>query len=149
MDIFKREVELADRQRTPLSVLMIDADNFKQINDAHGHSVGDRVLVRIVDTIRHSLRSYDSIGRYGGEEFLVILPHTGPEAGAKLAERLRAEVEKQEIAVPGVSIRCTVSIGLRSAETDEMNSLRQNLIADADHALLKAKDLGKNRVEHL
>jgi diguanylate cyclase (GGDEF)-like protein len=149
MDIFKREVELADRQRTPLSVLMIDADNFKQINDAHGHSVGDRVLVRIVDTIRYSLRSYDSIGRYGGEEFLVILPHTGREAGAKLAERLRAEVEKQEIAVPGASIRCTVSIGLRSAETDEMNSLRQNLIADADHALLKAKDLGKNRVEHL
>jgi diguanylate cyclase (GGDEF)-like protein len=148
MDIFKRETELADRQDTALSVLMIDADNFKQINDAYGHGIGDRVLVRIMETLRFSLRSYDSVGRYGGEEFLVILPHTGREDGLKLAERLRVEVEKQAIAVPGASIHCTISIGLHSVEAGEAKPLPSDLIADADHSLLKAKDLGKNRVEH-
>lgn len=149
MDIFKKEADLASRQQSALSVLMIDVDNFKQINDVYGHGVGDRVLARIADTLRLSLRTYDSVGRYGGEEFLIILPHTELDQGLKLAERLRAEVASQPIPVHSESIHCTISIGIRSLKAGEEPSLKDSLIADADHALLRAKDLGKNRVEQV
>lgn len=149
IDIMKREEELALRQGTGLSILMVDADNFKRINDVYGHAAGDKILATIADTIRFALRSYDSIGRYGGEEFLVVLPHAGSEDGFKLAERLRSEVSRQRIMVDAETIRCTVSIGIASADAGEHQSDKRSLIADADHALLKAKDLGKNRVERL
>lgn len=149
MDIMKREEELALRQGVALSVLMVDADNFKRINDVYGHTVGDRILVTIADTIRFTMRSYDSIGRYGGEEFLVVLPHTDAEEGLKLSERLRAELASQRIMIDAETLRCTVSIGIASAEVGKYDPEKHNLIADADHALLKAKDSGKNRVERL
>lgn len=149
MDIMRREEELAVRQGTALSILMVDADNFKRINDVYGHAAGDKILATIADTIRFALRSYDSIGRYGGEEFLVVLPHAGKDDGFKLAERLRSEVAMQRIMVAAETLRCTVSIGIASADAGEHQPDRRSLIADADHALLKAKDLGKNRVERL
>jgi diguanylate cyclase (GGDEF)-like protein len=149
MDIMKREEEVASRQNTPMSVLMVDADDFKRINDEYGHDAGDLILLSIADTMRFALRSYDSIGRYGGEEFLVVLPHTGSEDGLKLAERLRAAVAAKQIMVGDEAIRCTVSIGIASADVGDVWQDKMSLVADADHALLKAKDLGKNRVERL
>lgn len=146
MDIVKREEELASRQNTPLSVLMIDADDFKRVNDVYGHEAGDRVLLTIADTIRFALRSYDSIGRYGGEEFLVVLPHAGREDGYRLADRLRTEVAKRRIMVHGETIYCTVSIGVCSVNGGEMDLAHKNMVVTADQALLKAKEAGKNRV---
>lgn len=149
MDILRREEELSSRQQTALSVLMVDADNFKHINDMYGHATGDRILATIADTMRFALRSYDSIGRYGGEEFVVVLPHTNREDGFRLAERLRNEVAAQPILADSEAIRCTISIGIASTDGKSPRTENANLIADADHALLKAKDLGKNRVEWL
>jgi diguanylate cyclase (GGDEF)-like protein len=146
MDIVKREEELAARQGTPLSVLMIDADDFKRVNDVYGHEAGDKVLVTIADTIRFALRSYDSIGRYGGEEFLVMLPHAGREDGYRLADRLRAEVSGHRIMVHGETIYCTVSIGVYSVDAGQMDLAGKNMVVSADQALLKAKEAGKNRV---
>lgn len=108
----------ARRNSLPLSMLVIDVDHFKSINDSFGHSTGDRVLLAVGDTIRSCLREVDVLARYGGEEFAVIAPHTTPEAALKLAERIRATIERQaRFARNGEGGRCvTASIGVAGCE---------------------------------
>ncbi|HEU4707945.1 MAG TPA: diguanylate cyclase [Methylophilaceae bacterium] len=147
MDILSRENDHASREETPLSILMVDVDHFKSINDVHGHPVGDVVLVEVVKALRQQLRSYDSIGRYGGEEFMVVLPSAGRNEAIKLAERLRKGVESALIEVGDTRIPCTVSIGVKSIDPHFEQHI-DTLVMAADHALLAAKSKGRNRVEY-
>lgn len=146
LEVLDTEINHALREQTALSIMMIDVDCFKSINDTHGHQAGDLVLQEIVHLIRRSFRPYDAIGRYGGEEFLVILPGTDVEAGIALAERARAQVEDGWLLAGRDNLCCTVSIGVTSVDFDQRQMSRDALIAEADRALLEAKRSGRNRV---
>ncbi|MEB2343434.1 MAG: diguanylate cyclase [Deltaproteobacteria bacterium] len=139
------EVLRAVRYHTPLAVLLLDLDHFKRVNDTHGHRVGDAVLQVVADTLRATLRSTDVAGRYGGEEFLVVLPQTERAGAVALAERVRAAIEETAIDVGGPApVSVTVSIGV--AALDERTGSAEQLVERADGALYAAKDAGRNRV---
>ncbi len=121
----------------------MDIDHFKRINDQHGHLVGDRVLAHFAQTVGQALRYTDYLGRFGGEEFVVLLPHTGMEAALAMAERVRQAVEQQSV-IAGQPT-CTASLGLASIEAGE--ATLDELLARADLALYRAKADGRNRVE--
>ncbi|HVR52119.1 MAG TPA: GGDEF domain-containing protein [Pseudorhodoferax sp.] len=125
------------------ALLMVDVDCFKQINDQHGHAAGDRVLVQLVQALAHALRTVDRLGRYGGEEFLVLLPETGMDEARRVAERMRQAVA-QRAATPAVPA-CTVSIGVAGVQRGDASL--DAVLARADAALYEAKRLGRNRVE--
>ncbi|EHP42723.1 diguanylate cyclase [Cupriavidus basilensis OR16] len=127
----------------PLSLLLMDIDHFKRINDQHGHMVGDRVLARFAQIVGRALRHTDYLGRFGGEEFVVLLPRTGMEAALAMAEDVRQAVEQQS-AIAGQPA-CTASLGLASIEAGE--ATLDELLARADSALYRAKAEGRNRVE--
>ena len=146
MDILSRENDHASREATELSILMLDVDHFKLINDVHGHPAGDAVLIELVKALRKQLRTYDSLGRYGGEEFMVVLPDAGEQEALKLAERLRKAVESLSITVGQQQIRCTISIGIKTVDSVIMQHIDE-LVMAADQALLTAKANGRNRVE--
>jgi two-component system cell cycle response regulator len=133
-------------QGRQLSVLMIDVDHFKSVNDSFGHPSGDRALRLIADSLRINTRVFDSLARYGGEEFVVVMPGTGPEEAAVAAERLRSAVEAIEfLPLDGRRVPLTVSIGVAcppiAAGSPEL------LLQAADAALYEAKRNGRNRVE--
>jgi diguanylate cyclase (GGDEF)-like protein len=140
-----REIDRAARNRSPLSMLMVDIDNLKQVNDRFGHATGDQVLKRVAEVIRHELRHQDLPARYGGEEFAVLLPDTPVEGATQLGEKLRRRIadeffntfERDAFAV-------TVSVGC--AQHSEGKKFNQ-LLCTADEALVRAKTGGRNRVE--
>jgi hemerythrin len=135
---------LAKRYNRPLSLLMIDADHFKQVNDNFGHQTGDRVLVGICKTLRDCLRGTDRIGRLGGEEFAIILPETDREQATDLAERLLIRIRNMKIETGGVTpLIVTVSMGVATLDT-AMSDINV-LIKLADSALYRAKNGGRNR----
>ncbi|MDP2881845.1 MAG: diguanylate cyclase [Azonexus sp.] len=138
------ELERATRYGRPLSLLVLDCDNFKSINDCYGHLEGDKVLQNLAEVIRQCLRRSDSAYRYGGEEFVVLLPETDSLSAMALAERLRSLFAAQEtLATSGEKIHCTISIGVsRHVPTDNEISL----IRRADEASYRAKERGKNCV---
>jgi len=135
----------ASRIRTHLTLLMIDIDRFKDINDNLGHLVGAEVLKQVARTINSRIRINDLAGRYGGEEFLVILPHTAPHTAALVAEDLRKSIESLTIRFGGVRISVTVSIGVCSSQPDAPLTL-DALLGGADKAMYLAKDQNRNRV---
>ncbi|RCS31265.1 GGDEF domain-containing protein [Rhodanobacter denitrificans] len=138
-------VDEARRKHHELTVIMFDIDHFKQVNDSHGHQIGDQVLEQIVHACQGALRQFDRLGRLGGEEFLVVLPDTDLESGLNVAERLRAAVAAARPTVAGVGLQLSISLGvaqLRSAESGVTSLVRR-----ADAALYHAKDNGRNRVE--
>ncbi|MDP3540380.1 MAG: diguanylate cyclase [Azonexus sp.] len=138
------ELERAARYRRPLSLLVLDCDNFKCINDTFGHLEGDRVLQALALVITQCLRRTDSAYRYGGEEFVVLLPEATAEVAYTLAERLRSEFAGEEVfAADGRSIHCTVSIGVAEYVSGDGEA---SLIRRADEASYKAKQAGKNCV---
>ncbi|NQT90806.1 MAG: diguanylate cyclase [Candidatus Omnitrophica bacterium] len=145
MERFTGELERARYFNTQVSFLMIDIDNFKRINDKYGHLVGDVVLKEIAQTLKRNLREIDFIGRYGGEEFSVIMPDTAKEAAAVAGERLRSAVEASEIKAYDEKIMLTVSIGVSTFphDTGDLNQL----IDKADQMLYKAKGAGRNGVK--
>ncbi|RXF77881.1 diguanylate cyclase [Desulfovibrio sp. DS-1] len=138
------EAARAQRYGRPLSVLLLDADHFKSINDTWGHEAGDMVLRHITDVMGLSLRENDLIGRLGGEEFGVLLPETAQERALRTAERIRVAVEDAPVAVRDVWVGCTVSVG--AAEYRGANDSLDDLIRRADHMLMRAKEEGRNRV---
>jgi two-component system cell cycle response regulator len=141
------EMERARRYGLHLSVLMVDLDHFKAINDSYGHVVGDEVLRGVSGTLQREARTVDIVARYGGEEFVVVLPETGSEGALALAERIRARVAGTP-AVPGGEygwLRVTVSIGVATVPAPGVN-MPEELIAAADEALYRAKAEGRNRV---
>jgi two-component system, cell cycle response regulator len=135
-------LSMARRHREPAAVLMIDVDHFKSINDSMGHAAGDAVLREIADRLRHRVRLEDVVGRWGGEEFLVLSSITDADAAAVLAERLRAAVADEPVEIDGAGrIRVTVSIGCAAGTVDA-----EGLVREADAALYEAKAQGRNRV---
>lgn len=143
LEILEQEHGRATRYESPLAILAVDLDHFKQINDSHGHDAGDEALRTFANVVRSGLRGQDSAGRLGGEEFMVVLPETGPEEALQVAERLRATVEDLAICLDKKIIRLTVSVGIASLQTC---STVEELMKAADHALYAAKDAGRNRV---
>jgi len=134
----------SERYNAPLCVAMADLDHFKPINDTHGHKVGDQILTELAGILSDALRMPDKVGRYGGEEFLIILPHTTLVGGRKIAERLRAGVHRWEFASDkGTKLKLTVSVGLTQFRKGE--DLEQ-LLARVDKALYAAKHGGRNLV---
>lgn len=143
------EVVRARRHELPLSILLFDIDHFKQINDSHGHQVGDRVLVAFTRHVAKHLREPDVLARYGGDEFMVIAPHTPHEGACQLASRLHKTIEANRFAMKGIvgeglDLRLTTSIGVASvsAELDRIDQLVQL----ADTNLYRAKHDGRNRI---
>jgi diguanylate cyclase (GGDEF)-like protein/PAS domain S-box-containing protein len=145
MEQGQAELERAQRYGHALSVLMLDIDHFKGINDSHGHKAGDIVLQRLGDVMREALRTVDVIGRIGGEEFAVLLPETDLQRAAEVAERLRENVAGAEVVLEaGMPLHFTVSIGV--ARLEEKDSNLDILLNQADKALYRAKESGRDRV---
>jgi two-component system cell cycle response regulator len=148
----KEELARAQRQGTGLTCLLIDLDRFKQINDQHGHLVGDMALREAAQRVDAHIRGSDAAARFGGDEFVVLAPGISPEQAAALAERIRAAVCDTPLEVPsGARLSMTVSIGVAgtvlSREETDMKVAAERLLAEADSALYRAKQLGRNRVE--
>jgi diguanylate cyclase (GGDEF)-like protein/PAS domain S-box-containing protein len=141
-----QEVRRARRFARDMTVMMIDIDHFKKINDTHGHAVGDAVIQGVVKRSLESLRQSDTIGRFGGEEFAVMLPETSMAAAYDVAERLRVHMQERPIIAGHVPIQCTVSIGI--AQLTAQDGSFDDLLHRADTALYAAKNKGRNRVEN-
>jgi diguanylate cyclase (GGDEF)-like protein len=140
--------ELSRAQRTGsggVACVMVDLDHFKKINDTWGHHAGDQVLVTASAIMMASARQYDEVGRYGGEEFALLLPGTTLESAALVAERIRAKIEATEVEVDGKTIRMTASFGVACYPAPGMETLN-DLLKAADVALYQAKESGRNRV---
>jgi diguanylate cyclase (GGDEF)-like protein len=142
-DTLKRMVAQASRSRASLGVALLDLDHFKQINDTHGHGRGDEVLAVVAQTMKAAVRAGDFVGRYGGEEFVVVLPDTGPDGALAAMEKVRAAIA--QISLPSVDRAITASIGLAMLPGDGMDT--DTLVRNADRALYDAKSKGRNRVE--
>jgi two-component system, cell cycle response regulator len=146
LEMLGNELARSRRDGLPVAVVMADLDHFKHINDTHGHMVGDTVLCEAVSRMRNMLRPYDAIGRYGGEEFLVVLPGCIAQDAFKLAERLRIGIGQEPVKIPTGAIAVTSSLGV--AASDEIATLDASaLIRAADMALYRAKAAGRNCVE--
>ncbi|MCA4961851.1 GGDEF domain-containing protein [Pseudomonas sp. Y24-6] len=139
----QREIDMSRRHLQPLSLLMLDIDHFKRINDTHGHSAGDEVLKAVAASIKGQLRNVDMVFRYGGEEFLILLSNTGREAAAMVGERLRFATQAKEYLADGKSIELTVSLGCSTLLPGES---AESLLRRADSALYVAKREGRNRL---
>lgn len=145
LEVLKKELERAKRYKRDLSLLMLDIDFFKKINDNYGHLVGDKVLRDLVGLIKANIRQEEIIGRYGGEEFVLVLPETDSKGAYMLAERLRKIIELYKFIFEDVVIPVTVSIGVSSLNGREDIDYMK-LIEEADANLYKAKKSGRNRV---
>lgn len=144
-DLVEAELLRAERYGSPLSILLLDVDHFKQVNDTYGHKTGDAVLRKVADVCRETLREVDIVSRWGGEEFAILLPETPSERAAEVAERLRGALASAQIRLEdGEPIGCTVSIGCAS-QLSKVHDL-DAIIAFADTALYEAKRTGRNRV---
>jgi diguanylate cyclase (GGDEF)-like protein len=139
----QREIEMSRRHLQPLSLLMLDIDHFKRVNDSHGHSAGDDVLKAIAATIKAQLRNVDMVFRYGGEEFLILLSNTSREAASMVGERLRYAAQAAEYYADGQLIELTVSLGCSTLLPGES---ADSLLRRADSALYVAKREGRNRL---
>jgi diguanylate cyclase (GGDEF)-like protein len=139
----EREIEMSRRHSQPLSLLMLDLDHFKQINDTYGHSAGDEVLKAVAASIKNQLRNVDMVFRFGGEEFLILLSNTSREAAAMVGERLRFAAQAQDYVAEGKMIELTVSIGCSTLLPGES---AESLLRRADSALYVAKREGRNRL---
>ncbi len=146
LERLERELDRVSRYTTELSILMIDLDRFKAINDTRGHIVGDSVLRQLGDLLRGEVRSVDLAARYGGEEFVIVLPETDADGAQAFAERLRKRVLQTNFAETGDPLNLTVSIGVASTGQDGAVPTPDSLIAMADKALYRAKNEGRNRV---
>jgi two-component system cell cycle response regulator len=148
LDILEREVQRSSRERRTLGLVMADLDRFKSVNDSHGHFAGDAALREFVRRISASMRPYDSIGRYGGEEFLIVLPGCDAAQTASQAERMRAALANEPMSFNEISQVVTCSFGATSWLPDHPVS-EEALIRVADQALYQAKREGRNRVVFL
>ncbi len=142
-----RDLALAQRQRTALSCLMLDADHFKKTNDEFGHAVGDEILVRIVAACKGELRRSDIVGRMGGEEFCIFLPGTEMVDAVEVAERLRKAIAEIQVGAGAKTAVITASIGVAERAEDDVTP--QDMINRADKALYAAKKAGRNQVRYL
>lgn len=144
LDEFAREESRAARAGAPFSLAIFDLDYFKSVNDRYGHPGGDAVLKAFAEVLRATVRPYDTVGRYGGEEFALLMPQTGKDTAARVAERVRLELEARGVLAGGKRIDVTVSAGVASYGVDGADW--DTLLSAADNALYEAKRAGRNRV---
>jgi two-component system chemotaxis family response regulator WspR len=143
-DGLQRELARSERTHEPVALILADIDHFKTINDTYGHVAGDTVIRQLGQRLRNLVRASDSVGRYGGEEFIVLAGDCPPEPANRLAERLRRSIESHRIELPGSEVSVTMSVGVAVT----MRSMTaEALIAAADAALYRSKHAGRNRVE--
>jgi diguanylate cyclase (GGDEF)-like protein len=142
-DLAKRELARAERYDHETSMLMLDIDRFKKVNDTYGHPVGDEALIHLVGIIKDSVRMQDLYGRYGGEEFTILLAETSLEEAYQIAERLRVRIADSTLIVRNNTIKMTVSIGISTMTGHDKPSL-ETMIDHADKAMYEAKDAGRN-----
>jgi diguanylate cyclase (GGDEF)-like protein len=145
LDELARELRRNRRELTALAVVMADVDHFKAVNDTHGHAVGDAVLEQVAKRMRLTLRNSDSLGRYGGEEFLMILPYADVNGARDVSERVRMAVAAKPIIELPVVLSVTMSFGVACAQGSSLPE--EALLHAADQALYRAKANGRNRVE--
>ena len=138
----ERVIAAAQRSLHPLAIILLDADHFKQVNDTYGHDIGDVVLQMIAECCHQTVRKSDIVGRYGGEEFVILLPETDGSAALEIAERVRNVVANEHISIPHQSLTVTISLGVAIAqgETIELSTM----LSQADQALYRAKQAGRN-----
>jgi two-component system cell cycle response regulator len=146
MDNVRRERSRQDRGALVFSIILADIDHFKYVNDAYGHLAGDAVLVEVASRMVNSIRPYDSVGRYGGEEFLILAPSSDETGAIGLAERIRVAVEAKPFIVAGKRISVTASFGVAASAPGRLLEVQQ-LVRAADDALYRAKAHGRNRCE--
>jgi two-component system, cell cycle response regulator len=146
ISFLRREIARGRRERSPVAIVLADLDHFKRVNDTLGHSAGDAVLLEIARRFRSGLRVYDGVGRYGGEEFLLILPGCNLDAAMHRANVIRRLIEQNAIVAPQASLTATVSMGVTIADFYQDASV-EALLERADAALYQAKSNGRNRVE--
>jgi diguanylate cyclase (GGDEF)-like protein len=139
----EREVDRAIRYKNSLAFIMFDLDRFKQVNDTYGHPAGDQVLKTVASLARQELRDIDLIGRYGGEEFVILLPETGRKGARAIAERLRKRIAQTQIDIAQEKVSITISLGVSILSPDCSNLT--DLIAASDQALYIAKETGRNK----
>ncbi len=144
LELLQRELARSEREKSPVAVILADVDKFKNINDTSGHLGGDAVLREVAGRMRASLRPYDGVGRYGGEEFLVVAPGRDAAGGLKLAERLRASIGDTPVSTFEGVFAVTLSLGVG---TNRETCRADELVRAADAALYRAKEAGRNRVE--
>jgi diguanylate cyclase (GGDEF)-like protein len=142
------EFAFALRHRSELTVIMVDADHFKAVNDTHGHVIGDEVLKTMASQMKRVVRAEDLVARYGGEEFCVVARNIDRLASLVLAERLRRMIEVASVFAGGHEVRVTASIGVATMTVEQPYSDVAALVAAADGALYRAKRGGRNRAEH-
>jgi diguanylate cyclase (GGDEF)-like protein len=140
-----REMDRAKRYRHALTVILVDLDEFKHVNDDHGHMAGDRVLSTVAESLRREARAVDIVGRYGGDEFVLVLPETPMEGAIVFAERLRQRIHAVDFAEGGEPWYVSASIGVASYPTEDV-ATSEDLIARADQAMYRAKHEGRNQV---
>jgi diguanylate cyclase (GGDEF)-like protein len=146
MGCLESEMERASRESKPLSIVLLDLDHFKQVNDVHGHAAGDAVLEEAARRMKASMRGYDQVGRYGGEEFLIVAPGCGPQDSLTLAERVRGSIGSEAMQTPQGPLDVTCSLGVAVACAAPRESAAE-LLGRADAALYRAKASGRNRTE--
>jgi diguanylate cyclase (GGDEF)-like protein len=150
LQILAGEIERANRYGRPLAVALIDIDHFKQVNDTHGHAVGDEVLRHVANLIRASIRAVDSLGRYGGEEFLLVMPETDVDGGLASAENVRRIAGRTALVVPGsdgdLEVKITISAGITGGDGTAILDV-DGLLREADNALYAAKGLGRDQAQ--
>ena len=146
LDALHSELSRAAREKQPVSLVMADLDRFKQINDTWGHLTGDAVLFEASRRMKAAVRRYDSVGRYGGEEFLIVLPGCDRDSAQIQAERIRESVSSDLFSAGPLFLRVTCSLGV-SCRVDTAGAESDHLVREADLALYRAKDNGRNRVE--
>jgi two-component system cell cycle response regulator len=142
----KREISRSEREGKPTVIILADLDHFKQVNDSCGHVTGDAVLKEVSQRLQSDLRDYDLVGRYGGEEFLLILPNCPLATGIRRADEIRCLVSERPIAAASASIPVTVSMGVTVTDVNRTATI-ESLLQQADIALYRAKNNGRNRVE--
>ena len=143
-EALERELSRCHRDHRTVGIILLDIDHFKKINDTYGHFAGDTVLRETAACLRANMRPYDHIGRYGGEEFLVVLPNCDLEQAAHQAERMRAKLNGSAMIVDGTEMRVSASFGV--SVSDGSNRRPDLFVRVADEALYKAKAGGRNRV---
>ncbi|MBI5951831.1 MAG: diguanylate cyclase [Chloroflexi bacterium] len=144
-ELAAHEFDVAKRYEHPLSIIVFDLDHFKNVNDTFGHALGDRMLQEVTRTVRSQLREVDLIGRYGGEEFVIILPMTAARQAWLLAERIRAGVEALRVPTDGEPAAVTLSIGIAEMLHTRQDKSAEDVIRHADEAMYAAKQAGRNR----
>ena len=145
IELVEHELQRVGRYQEAFSVLMIDLDHFKRVNDEHGHPVGDAMLRELARVLRDTLRAVDAVGRYGGEEFVAILPHTNNEEARLTGERVRKRIEDHTFRMGDRTVRITASVGVATYPSEKADSAT-SLVSEADRALYRAKEAGRNRV---